>query len=181
MYSIDHIKAIRRNLPKALRLPKFIAWIYVLLAPLRSIDVQFLAFRKEIRHEYKYSGTKYGLESLLNDKYDPILRRIYIIPTEKQRIVFLKTAFEIPEIFMRSAAETPNLFLKTAENFNQQLATSYEFTIFVHAAITFVPAEMIALVDIYRFAGLRPRIVTYGGGLPEVEIPIGEFEPGLIE
>lgn len=173
---------IKRNVPKALRLPRFLAWIFVLTRPLRTIDVPFLAFRQEIRYEYKFNGTKKSLEWMLNDTYDPVLRRIYIVPTNKQRIVFLKTANEIPEIFMRTSAEIPNIYLKTAEFFNQQLQTNYEFTIYVHAAISFNAAEMLALVEIYRYAGLRPRIVTYAGpGGVETEIEIEQFPFELSE
>jgi len=140
----------------------------VLISPLFNIDADFTNFRLRIRSKYKFNGLKHSLEWMLNDAYDPILRRIYIVPIAKMPTLFFKMASEQPDAYWRTAAEIPDYWFLPAEQFNQQIATDYEFTIYVHASTPFNVAELLAMVQQYRMYGLRPRVVRFGIG-PEIE------------
>jgi len=171
MYNISHKPFIERNTQKDLRdKPVFVAWVYVLLKPLRTISDWFDELRAAIIVEYRYNGLLHSLENLLNDNYDPIDRQIHIITVNKLPIWFYQDESEQPTWYWKNEADTPDWYWLDEADFNGIEQTNYEFTIRIPVEISFIPEEILELVEIYRFAGLRPRIVTFGIGIPDEEV-----------
>jgi hypothetical protein len=169
MYNIDYTKLIRRMLPKVTRLPKWMAWIYALTKPLRSIDEDFEELRDEITAQYGYNGLKHSLEKLLNDRWDPVERDIYIEVVQKLPVLFIKDDGEQPDAYLKDDVQIADYFTWDADDVNNTLQVDYEFKIVIPVSVSFIPEEVIDAVNLYRFAGLRPRIFTLGiGGQVEV-------------
>jgi len=162
MYNVDWPAFVRRNTPSALRLPVFLAVVRVLVTPLKGIQNLFEQLRLAIAEEYRWNGLVHSLEKLLNERYDPINQAIYILTNTKLPIWYWKDEAETPDWYWKDEGDTLDFFWLDEAVFNAESATKYEFTIYVPPALSFVPSEMLELVDIYRFAGFRPRIVTIG-------------------
>jgi hypothetical protein len=165
MYNPNYTKLIKRMLPKVARLPKWQEWIFALIKPIRSIDTDFQTLRDEVTHEYGYNGLKHSLEALLNDGWDAIDRGIYIETVDKLPMLFIKDDGEQPDAYLKDDGEIPDYFIWDAVDVNSSIQVNYEFKVMVPAALEFIPEEMLELLDVYRFAGLRPRIFTFGIGV----------------
>lgn len=175
MFDINIFDFVRRNITSALRFPVIMAFVRSLLAALKPIDTWLADVRADIAEQYRWNGTIHSIEKLLNDRYDPIHRRIYLKLEVKKPIWFWKDEFEQPDWFWKDEGDLMDWDWLDEETFNEQTAVPYEFKVYVHATISFVPAELAALVDLYRWAGYRFIIVTYGIG-GETEIPIDHYE-----
>lgn len=166
MYNFDLIPIIKRNLIVKLRKPRMISWILNLCYPLVLLRDEFAAFRTLINDQYKYNGTVHSMECMLNDKYDPVLRRIYIIVHDNPLVSFAQNSFEQPSVFAVPAYQESGHYAMTAEEFNAVAVLDYEFTIRVWPSINIDFDEALELVNRYRWAGKRPRIIWYGEAGP---------------
>lgn len=178
MYSFQLSDIISRNLPHALRKPRVLAWLKNLTYPLTIIDSDFSQFRDEIDEKYDWNGLKHSLEWLLNDRYDPVLRRIYIVVHETPAVAYWIDDYELGDTLWIDDHEMASLYWMDEEDYNAIVPIDYEFTIRVWPGIEIDVQEVLDLVNRYRFAGLRPRVVWYGD-MGEID-PNGpsEFDPG---
>jgi hypothetical protein len=138
------------------------------MRPLIPNDVQLAHEAEAINHQYKFNGLKHSLEWMLNDTYDALQRRIYITPLAKPPVYFWLDEAEQPVVFWGDEADTPVGNWLDEENFNAVAQTTYEFTIYIPFDVVFIPAEVFEKVSVYRFAGLRPRIMV----LDEFQFPV---------
>lgn len=77
-YELDTKLLINRNTIWDFRKPKYVALVYAWLGGVRRILTDFLEYRVGIREYLKYNNQIIILQGMLNDYYDPTLRRIYI-------------------------------------------------------------------------------------------------------
>lgn len=170
MFNVDWIRSITELLQHDARQPVWIGWIYSLIKPVRSIASDFAQLRDEIYEENRWNGTKPSLEKLLNDRYDPLLRRIEILDVEKDPVLYYQNGTEQPEAYYTSGAEQPVYYYRGAEQVNDLLLKDYEMKVRIHVSITFIPEEVLELIETYRYAGVRPKIFTYGFGPEDEEV-----------
>ena len=177
MYSIDYIKFITRNAMQALRQTLFIAWVFQLLKPQRTLDVEFEELRDEIIQQYNFNGLKHSIEWLLNDRYDTTLRRIEIVALLKTPFSYWQDESDVPLHYWSAPPDSPTLFWLSEDDWLAASTTDYEFTIRVPEAVEFNAAELILTVETYRWAGLRPRLVTFDADNNETIIDISNILP----
>ena len=72
-------------LPMCLRKPVLIGLVYFMLAPIQRILGALKEWREETLHRTRYNGQTVNLELCLNDRLDPVRRRIYITDTSEQQ------------------------------------------------------------------------------------------------
>lgn len=176
MYNISYRKFIKRNLPGRLRRTKLMDWVYALTKQLRVIDDKFALHREEVRGQYEYNGLIHSMEWNLNDKFDPVLRRIYITVVDKIPVLFLRDDGEQPEAYLQDDGQIADYFVWDPEDINETTLVDYEFRVMVHAAIWSgqsvleMSNSMLEMLSVHRFGGLRPRIFRYGAGEVEEEV-----------
>ncbi len=77
-YIINWNKIIKENIPLFFHKPFRLAWITALIKPFKLMHVEFLQLRDDLIYKIRYSGQVIYLERVLNDKFDPTNRAIYI-------------------------------------------------------------------------------------------------------
>lgn len=77
-YLINWIKIIKENLPFFLQSAKRLNWIYTLIKPFKIIANEFEKIRQEFIDKIAYTAQVIYLEKILNDRFDPVNRGIYI-------------------------------------------------------------------------------------------------------
>ncbi len=77
-YNLDIKKYVYRHIRAYLRKPKRLAWLETLLKTLGVTIEAVNDFRDDRLRELDYNGQTIQLERVLNDVFDPVLRRIYI-------------------------------------------------------------------------------------------------------
>lgn len=159
MYNISFKDIVNKLLPLALRKERVKAFLYALIKPLKDVNSTFSGFKDGIDYELRFNGQTIYLEHILNDKYDSILKRIYIEDTSAIDYTYLFNEVEAREKFyLRNLSEaTPPIYL---ENITEQVNQTH-FKVKVPSTITFSTPEMEALVDKYRKAGTNYTIETF--------------------
>ncbi|MDF7813595.1 hypothetical protein [Hymenobacter sp. YC55] len=98
-YRVQPQRLIRNLLPALLRRPKMLAWLYALHEPLQAT---YLAFAEHVRRsatELSYNGQTMLLEKALNDRFDPVFRRIRIINSDTELSpIYLNYVSELQEM-----------------------------------------------------------------------------------
>ncbi|HXU28012.1 MAG TPA: hypothetical protein VN698_12350 [Bacteroidia bacterium] len=77
-YNINWLKIIYENLAIDLQNIGRVTWIQSLISPFQAIYASFLQAKSDFIYKAQFNSQIEYLEMLLNDKFDPTARRIYI-------------------------------------------------------------------------------------------------------
>jgi len=157
-------EVFKHLVPVPLRGERFVAWIGSLLQPVQSLNATFADEAEAIRYALKLNGQVIYLEHLLNDVFDPSLRRIYIDDPIDTQVI---TAY----VFNKAEAQSPLYIYNKVEAVNG-LAVIYnkgelnnstdDFIVHVPAADLTATAQvqMRFYINKYRIAGKRYSFQT---------------------
>lgn len=84
VYIVDYSRLIELSLPTFLRGNIILVWLSCLLHPVKLLYNGFVTYKNDAIYRVSHNGSVILLEKVLNDKFDPILRRIYIKNVEQQ-------------------------------------------------------------------------------------------------
>lgn len=116
-YKIEWNILVLDNIPTMLRKPSLAAFAQLLLKPLNSLYYKWYNWRIDNIYKLEHTGQVCSLRGSLNDKFDPIERRIrigdgnlfettYIFTEAEEQDVWLKTESEEETIWLRTEGET---------------------------------------------------------------------------
>jgi hypothetical protein len=159
LYDIDLPKIIRRYVPVWFRWPTNLQMGYVLLSRLGVIHLDFLAKRDEVIAEYRYNGLKHSLEAAMNDHFDPVLRRIFITIDDQLAALYYQEPFEPPVEYFQDEGGMAAYHYLDESQLNVVIQYDHEFIIWVPIALSADENNILALVEVYRYAGRRPKIL----------------------
>lgn len=151
-YKIDFDRLVLLLLPTFLRKPVLFGYIKALVSPIASLHYKWEQMRAANLLKLSYNGQRCYLRGVLNDRYDPDLRRIYID--------------EVPEL-------KGNYIFTPAENLDYYLDTMYldldyseagelvDFVVYVPSGILSTKTnEIIVTLDFYKIAGKIYKIIA---------------------
>jgi hypothetical protein len=152
VFNIDFNTLVRWLVPVPLRRAAMLAWLQALVWPVVQL---YQAFRKNrTANLYRLSITPQVcyLEKMLNDRFDPQDRRIYI-----------DDAIDRPPIPLFLDVEEKPVYLGTRPLYrdNEFGINLDDFIVYVHKDIAFEVNEMRSLLLLYKLAGTRFSIQIY--------------------
>lgn len=158
IYDIDFKKIVRWWTPLPLRKVFWLRLLGVLVYPIVELYQLFLLYRTAVLYDLMITPQVCYMESLLNERYDFTLRRIYI-----------DDAVERPPLYLYADAESQPIDLyRDSEALPVDLYTDGEgsdyaddFIIWVPSALVFDPIEMRSLVMLKRLPGMKFKIQTF--------------------
>ncbi len=154
-FDIDIRKLAIQILPTFLRGAKMQAYVMALVKPLDDVHYQFLQKRKENLYIMAHNGQKCYLRAALNDKFNTTARRITIDDGQLYDAEYIYTDAEINQ--QPALADYLPLVLYQ----NADLAdTAVDFYVRVPADLIYNKYEMEYLIDFYKLASKRYKIVT---------------------
>lgn len=80
-YDVNFKRLALLLLPTFLRRPLLAAFAYAFVSPLQYLHTRFILWKRESDYRLEHNGQVCYLRALLNDKFDPIERRITITET----------------------------------------------------------------------------------------------------
>ncbi len=164
MYNIDFNKLAGLLLPTLLRKPKMLAFLRLLITPLKRIHYDFSQKQNNQNgdlYRLKHNGQVCYLRKVLNDNFDKEQRRIRILDGNKFRRKYVYTRGENKTIYLGT------MYLRSRSDYAD---TGVDFLVELpkdvwqrhrsqqNDAERFYAIE--AFVDFYRLAGKRYKIVT---------------------
>ena len=149
-YNIDYNRLTILLLPTFLRKPVLIGYIQSLISPIDNLYYKWFSFREDNLYKVKHTGQICKLRKALNDRFDPMLRRIIIGDGNRYRRQYLYTTPENRPKYLGT------MFLHQNSDYAD---TGVDFIVFVPAQIiNQLPYELKAVIDFYKAGGKRYKI-----------------------
>lgn len=162
IYDLHISRIAARYVPTWFRWPRNIALVAALCAWVSRIHDEFLAWREAvIIGQYRYTGLIHSLEAALNDRFSAVERRITITVVDQVPMQYHWGDGGASPVGYATEGTLTGYYHLTEGVVAQPY--DYEFLVHVPAEISFSPPAMFRLLDLYRFAGLRPAIRRYSG------------------
>jgi hypothetical protein len=149
IYNINWNRFVLQLLPTPLRHGTHIAWLQALLWPVVQLYRRFLHYMAQTRYRLMITPQVCYLERMLNDRFDPIQRRIYIADGQDQQPVYVYLPAELKPLHLGSAWIYSQGEAGELKN---------DFVIHVPQGLAYDAAEMRASVNVYKLAGTRYSI-----------------------
>ena len=156
MIIIDLYYLIEITLPPFMRGINMLAFIFASIKPLNDIQILFYQFFEAKKYELTFNGQVIYLEHILNDQFDPVLRRIYIDSVESLPNIYLFNSIEENEetyLFNNSAGEL-GLYLYN----NLEYQSDNDFTVYVPIGLVYNEILMRYYLDKYKLASKQYNI-----------------------
>lgn len=153
-FDIDYNVKAWQNLPVRLRQTVQYAWLKVLLRPVMFLAGLFKANREANIYDLKHNGQVCFMEAVLNDTFDPALRRIFIDDPAYIDPLYLFPPMSLRPVYLGLASEAGTtiypdpqwLYLRT----ELYSGGGVQFIIHVPAGLAVDLPRMRALTDKYR-------------------------------
>ncbi|MBI1837793.1 MAG: hypothetical protein HYR91_11075 [Flavobacteriia bacterium] len=149
MINIDLLYLYNILIPIDLRKDVIIAFIEVIHSTMNLIFISFYNFFDSVKYDLSFNGQVISLEELLNNKYDPITRGIYIDDTLDQQNTYLYNKNEENEhtyLFNKEEIDFEHTYLFNKE----ELDSIMDFTIFIPSSVVFTEIQLRKIVDKYK-------------------------------
>ena len=155
IFYIDFNKLVQLLLPIVLRKNKMIAWLNALIFPIFKMyndydNTAFVGYRDGNLYKLKITPQVVYLKRLLNDKYDIVLRRIFITDTEGKNPLYIYLEEEEKPAFIFKEVENKPVFLWLD---GETSLKEDDFIINIPMDIAFDEKELRMVVDNYKLAG----------------------------
>ena len=148
--------------PTFLRSELMTAWLKLLISGFSDNHNNWLQYRRQNIYNLAHNSQKCYLRGALNDRFDNELRRIRIDDGNGFKRKYIYTDGELngtiinPKIFIKPTY-LGTLFLYDDSDYAD---TGVDFIVIVPAGLVFNIYEMNALIDFYRLASKRFKIIT---------------------
>lgn len=133
-------------------------YLYACIKGLRDVYEYLIAFRSDVEYELQFTGQVIYLEHILNDKFDPV-----------NRLIFIEDAADVEYLYIynNSEPETGPYVYNNSETFNDLYLQTTSEQISNQAFIINIPStginqtQLKAVVDKYKLAGKIYSINIY--------------------
>lgn len=151
-YNLDINKLTILLTPTFLRKERFLAWLRVIHFPLIEIVDKFNFNRNENLYNLAHNGQVCYLRVVLNDRFDPIQRRIKIADGNRYQRQYIYTRGEQKPKYLGK------IHLYDRADYGD---TGVDFIVLIPRGLIYNEYEMKALVDFYKLASKRYKIQEY--------------------
>jgi hypothetical protein len=158
IYDINFNNQARWNLAHYLRKVRMLAFIKILVFPFIVIYQDVMRFRKATLYDLMITPQVCYLEAMLNDRYDFVLRRIYIDEVEEFPPLYLYRRDEEKPVFIYRRSEAQPVYLYTRA---EGALHADDFIVMVPNDISFNQLEMRSLVYKKRLPGMKFKIQLF--------------------
>ena len=157
IYDLNIFKQIKRELPFLQRKPKRAAFLRDLLSRMQTVrDDFFNVYRPDVVERAKYNSQTIVLEYILNKKFDPTLKRIYIVNfLTILRYVYIYKKSENKPTYIYKKSEAKPLYLFKGSEY------AIDFDFIVHCPVTLAgqDKQVRAEIDKYKVAGVNYTVI----------------------
>lgn len=134
----------------------WILWLTALITPIKSLYVEFVAYSNFANYKLRGTGQVCSLQRVLNDRFDPTLRRIRIEDGSRFTRQYIFTRAEVKPVYLGT------MYIHDRDDYED---SGVDFTVLlpsdVYAALnTNTLNEMKANINFYKLDGKRYKITT---------------------
>lgn len=150
IFNIDFDRLIMLFLPEKLHDNIVVAYLRAAVKPLKDIKILFDNNRKENLYRLGITPQVFSLEKMLNDRYDNVLRRIFISNGSFIEPDYIYTrAEQKPKYIYTRAEQKPDYLYQHSEIGYDNV----DFYVNIPASLNISESEVDELLEIYKLAG----------------------------
>ncbi len=150
IFDVDIRKLGILLLPTLLRKHKMVAWMRALVTPLDTLHYNFVNKRNADIYNLSHNGQKCYLRKVLNDAFDSQLRRVRIDDAPRYASEY---------VYTRAEGKSKFLGKMTIRTRGENQVTGLNFIVQVPAELQHLGLQIGALVDYYKLASKRYKII----------------------
>lgn len=151
-YKVDFDKLILLLLPTFLRKPVLFGYLKALISPISSLQYRWSKMRDENLKRLSYNCQRCYFRGALNDKFDPVLRRITFDDTLSLQQDYIYTQAENLEVYLNT------MWLE--QDFNYAGSTIDYLVLVPRDIMNSKLPEIVALIEFYNLAGKQYQIIS---------------------
>lgn len=156
-FEIDWNKYGVENLPTKWRDAYSISFLKIILKPINELYYKWYNWRIDNIYKLEHTGQVCSLEGSLNDKFDPVLRRIYLGDGQSFETTYIFTEAEEQELWLENESEEETIWLRTEL---ETADTGLDFIVYVPEELfTTQIHDLKAHVEFYKAGGKRYNIL----------------------
>lgn len=155
IYRYDLSKLVRRLTPPRWRNAFNLNWYETLLSQIDYSQDQFNDYKDQALIELSYNGQTIYLEKMLNDRFDPVLRRIIIRHEDEIGYYLYLEGEGQPEKYLYNESETgatPTYLYNEGENV-ATFPEGIDFLVKAPSELAGLEAQMKSEIDKFKLAG----------------------------
>lgn len=151
VFNVDYDRLVILTIPTDLRRLKFSLWVKCLVIPVKMIYSVFMNNRASNLYNLTHNSQVCYLRKVLNDSFDPVLRRITIAEGSRFERKYIYTNAEnqpkyLGKIFLRQFSD----YADTGFDFRVLVPDGFDLSLVIH--------QMKAIIDYYKLASKRYKI-----------------------
>lgn len=148
-FQVDFKKLAILLLPTMLRKPVLGSLVQLVISPVSSIHTRFLSYRKDNLYRLQHNGQVCYLQAALNDKFDPIDKRIVITDADVVEVGFIYWREE--ERLEGVPMRLDGAYIVSSRGYSG--VDGFDFIVKVPAEIMNNEQQIRALVNVFKLAG----------------------------
>lgn len=157
-YKVNWNKLVSWLLPTSLFKPKMFVWLKSLVIPINQLHTDLINYRYQKLYDLSISGQVCKLEKLLNDKFDEVHKRIYIVDGERSKKRYIYQQLEVIKQNVYKTIENKPLFIyKDAEI---QINTIH-FVVMIPNSLRYDIDVFVSILNIFKMPSKRYTIQTF--------------------
>lgn len=155
---INWLLFVRSIVPEVLQKSIRLAWLDLIVSPLRNLYNQFRSITDDAEFATKHSGIKIYFEKALNDKFDPLNRSITIdnVNTSTRLYIYSKREPR-PKAYVYMYGETTPMYVK----WRKEYFGDNDFIVNISSAVVFNVGEFQDFINSFKPVGKRYTINVY--------------------
>lgn len=156
-FDVNWDKLVIYLLPTFLRRPFLLGYVRALVAPLESLYYKWYNWRIDNIYKLEHTGQICYLRGSLNDKFDPVERRIYIGNGLLYDTQYIFTEAEEQDVWLETEESADTIWLRTEA---ETADTGLDFIVYVPEEIYNSQLDGLkAHIDFYKAGGKRYSII----------------------
>lgn len=146
VYRIDWDKLVKLFLPISLRQPLLIWLFWSCVNPVKSIHSLFLNFRKDRLKRVSYNSQVVYLQKMLNDEFDPFLKRIKV----------QNNSIDDRRLLYYQQRQKP-LYLGKSYLFGEKWIRNYDFLVLIPEDVKLDKTQLITMKNLIEYYKLYSK------------------------
>ena len=155
VFKLNYKLLINMLLPHSICSDRQIAWLDVLLTPVKRLYVEFLSYRQQVNYRVEHTSQVVYLKKVLNDQFDKVDKRIGISDGSKYDSVYIfRTDEKKPKYLQKIYLYDHLAYGDTGADFLVHIPA--DISIWTHSGSM---AECRSLLNYYKLAGKRYKLI----------------------
>lgn len=156
IFNVNWNRFVLFFLPKSLQNNLLVTLVNSFILPLKTNYKAFLNFKREAEYKVKHNGQTVYLQKMLNDQFDPYLRRIKVENITPKQPFWVFYQEESKAFFVYNIEDSISLFIYNAQDYYNE----FDFKVIIPTVLLVSQSQMQAQINYYKLFSKNYEIIA---------------------